>query len=145
MRRTEELYAHWVQKLASTEFADELVVLAVAVELSIRIVIIPYTPESASSPWAIPNVRVKRCGAGCRENHLFGKQRCPLCVLETEELFAHIRVPRLCQAIHSRLSVRSASDGVDDFSLCCARRMIFRFLLRQALPAPMSFAREPCE
>ena len=53
-RRTEELYAHWVQKLASTEFADELVVLAVAVELSIRIVIIPYTPEDALAPWAIP-------------------------------------------------------------------------------------------
>ena len=33
---------------------DELVVLAVALELSIRIVIIPYTPESALRPWAIP-------------------------------------------------------------------------------------------
>ena len=53
-RRTEELYAHWVQKLASTEFADELVVLAVAVELSIRIVIIPFTPEDALASWAIP-------------------------------------------------------------------------------------------
>ena len=53
-RRTEELDAHWVQKLASTEYADELVVLAVAVELSIRIVIIPYTPEDALAHWAIP-------------------------------------------------------------------------------------------
>ena len=29
VQRTELLYEHWVQKLASTEFADELVVLAV--------------------------------------------------------------------------------------------------------------------
>ena len=52
--RTELLYERWVQKLAKKEYADELVVLAVALELSIRIVIIPYTPASASSPWAIP-------------------------------------------------------------------------------------------
>jgi len=54
VQRTELLYERWVQKLATKEYADELVVLAVALELSIRIVIIPYTPESASSPWAIP-------------------------------------------------------------------------------------------
>ena len=36
------------------EYADELVVLAVALELSIRIVVIPYTPESAFLPRAIP-------------------------------------------------------------------------------------------
>ena len=50
VQRTELLYERWVQKLATKEYADELVVLAVALELSIRIVIIPYTPESASSP-----------------------------------------------------------------------------------------------
>lgn len=54
VQRTELLYAHWVQKLASKEYADELVLLAVALELSIRIVIIPYTPADASRPWAIP-------------------------------------------------------------------------------------------
>ena len=53
-RRTEELYERWVAKLAFKEYADELVVLAVAVELSIRIIVIPYTPESAFLPLAIP-------------------------------------------------------------------------------------------
>ena len=53
-QRTEQLYESWVAKLASREYADELVVLAVALELSIRIVVIPYTPESAFHPWAIP-------------------------------------------------------------------------------------------
>ena len=33
---------------------NELVVLAVVVELSMRIVVIPYTPEYALLPWAIP-------------------------------------------------------------------------------------------
>ena len=51
---TEQLYERWVAKLAFKEYADELVVLAVALELSIRIVVIPYTPESAFLPWAIP-------------------------------------------------------------------------------------------
>ena len=53
-QRTEQLYERWVAKLALKEYADELVVLAVALELSIRIVVIPYTPESAFLPWAIP-------------------------------------------------------------------------------------------
>ena len=43
--------------LASREYADELVVLAVALELSIRIVVIPYIPESAIHPWKIPTYR----------------------------------------------------------------------------------------
>ena len=53
-QRTEQLYESWVNKLAFKEYADELVVLAVALELSIRIVDIPYTPESAVHPWKIP-------------------------------------------------------------------------------------------
>ena len=53
-QRTEQLYERWVAKLSFKEYADELVVLAVALELSIRIVVIPYTPESAFLPWAIP-------------------------------------------------------------------------------------------
>ena len=53
-QRTEQLYERWVAKLAFKEYADELVVVAVALELSIRIVVIPYTPESALRPWAIP-------------------------------------------------------------------------------------------
>jgi hypothetical protein len=53
-RRTVQLYEQWVSKLAFKEFADELVVLAVALELSIRIVVVPYTPASALAPWLIP-------------------------------------------------------------------------------------------
>ena len=51
--RTEQLYQRWVQKLATHEYADELVVLAVALELHIRIVVVPYTPAAALVPWAI--------------------------------------------------------------------------------------------
>ena len=50
--RTEAMYKKWVQRLSSVEYADELVVLAVAVELRIRICCIPHTPDSAVSPWA---------------------------------------------------------------------------------------------
>ena len=50
--RTEEMYARWVQKLATREYADELVVLSVALELGIRITIIPYTPPVALAQWA---------------------------------------------------------------------------------------------
>ncbi len=51
--RTEQLYRQWVQKLATREYADELVVLAVSLELEIRIVCVPYTPASALAPWKI--------------------------------------------------------------------------------------------
>ena len=50
--RTYDLYKRWVRKLAVAEFADELVVMAVALELRIRICCIPHTPASALSPWA---------------------------------------------------------------------------------------------
>ena len=53
-RRTQQHYEQWVSKLATKEYADELVVVAVAMELSIRIVVVPYTPVSAVAPWAIP-------------------------------------------------------------------------------------------
>ena len=53
-QRTEQLYESWVHKLAFKEYADELVVLAVALELSIRIVVIPYTPEFALEHGKIP-------------------------------------------------------------------------------------------
>ena len=51
-RRSEQTYAAWVQKLATREYADELVVLCVAMELGIRITIIPYTPPNAVAQWA---------------------------------------------------------------------------------------------
>ncbi len=51
--RTEQMYARWVEKLATREYADELVLLCVAVELGIRLTVIPYTPPLANSQWAI--------------------------------------------------------------------------------------------
>ena len=51
--RTEQMYLRWVQKLATREYADELVVLCVALELDIRIRIIPYTPPAAIDEWAV--------------------------------------------------------------------------------------------
>jgi len=53
-QRTVQVYERWVAKLARNEYADELVVLAVALELSLRLVIVPLTPPSATAPWAIP-------------------------------------------------------------------------------------------
>ena len=43
----------WVQKLATREYADELVVLCVALEFDIRIRIIPYTPPGVIDKWAV--------------------------------------------------------------------------------------------
>ena len=51
--RTDALYTQWVQKLATKEYADELVVLCVALELSIRLTVIPFTPLTALVPWAV--------------------------------------------------------------------------------------------
>ena len=42
--RSLEHYKRWVAKLAINEFADELVVRAVAIELHVRITCLPYTP-----------------------------------------------------------------------------------------------------
>ena len=53
--RTEQLYARWVANLALKEYADELVVVAVALELSIRNVVVRHTPDWANHPWAIPS------------------------------------------------------------------------------------------
>ena len=54
--RDESVYRKWVHKLPSSEYADELVVLAVALELRICICCMPHTPESAVSPWAPAHV-----------------------------------------------------------------------------------------
>ena len=50
---TEQMHDHWVQKLATRVYADEWVVLCVALELSIRIMIIPYNPPVAIGQWAV--------------------------------------------------------------------------------------------
>ena len=51
--RTLAMYKAWVLRLATNEFADELVLVAVAFELAIRFVCIPFTPHNARAPWAI--------------------------------------------------------------------------------------------
>ena len=51
-KRTDTMYRKWVRRLSTSEYADELVVMAAALELRIRICCIPYTPASAVSPWA---------------------------------------------------------------------------------------------
>ena len=50
--RAETMCRKRVQKLSSCEFADELVVMDVALELRIRIRCILHTRDSAVSPWA---------------------------------------------------------------------------------------------
>ena len=50
--RTLAAYKNWVARLATKEYADELVVMACALELRIKIVCFPYTPIG-STPWAI--------------------------------------------------------------------------------------------
>lgn len=38
------MYNNWVQKLGTKEYADELVVLACALEFNVKIVCVPFTP-----------------------------------------------------------------------------------------------------
>ena len=52
-RRTIASYKAWVERLGKNEYADELVIVAVARELKIRIVCVPYTPQEAPLPWAV--------------------------------------------------------------------------------------------
>jgi hypothetical protein len=47
------MYKHWVSRLATNEFADELILVAVAIELKVRIVCVPLTPATAARPWII--------------------------------------------------------------------------------------------
>ncbi len=54
--RTLAAYKNWVARLATKEYADELVVMACALELQIKIVCIPYTPVG-SDPWAVSTYR----------------------------------------------------------------------------------------
>jgi hypothetical protein len=56
-RRQLHHYKAWVKKLASKEYADELVVLATAQTLQVEIVCVPYTPDAATVPWVISTYR----------------------------------------------------------------------------------------
>ena len=51
--RTIQQYTNWVGRLATREYADELVVLAVALELKVKIICVPHTPASAAGQWSI--------------------------------------------------------------------------------------------
>jgi hypothetical protein len=51
------MYKTWVRRLATNEFADELVLVAVAIELKIRIVSVPFTPTTAARPWVISTIQ----------------------------------------------------------------------------------------
>ena len=42
--RTPAMYNNWVRKLATNEYADELVILACARELKLKLVCVPFTP-----------------------------------------------------------------------------------------------------
>ena len=47
------MYKVWLDKLGRHEYADELVIVAVAMELHVNIVCVPYTPRQAPQPWAM--------------------------------------------------------------------------------------------
>ena len=46
-------YKKWIQRVRVNEYADELIVAAVAAELELRIVCVPYTPQEAATKWKI--------------------------------------------------------------------------------------------
>ncbi len=47
------MYHKWVGRLATKEYADELVVVACSLELKVQIVCIPWTPSDAQTQWKI--------------------------------------------------------------------------------------------
>ena len=70
--RTEAMYKKWVEKLGTREFADELVLLAVALELPVRLVVIPYTPHSSERPWVITSYEAPGMGLDGTRTIYFG-------------------------------------------------------------------------
>ena len=62
-----DLYKKWIQRVRVNEYADELIVAAVAAELGVRIICVPYTSRDAATPWAIstycsPDTNANECG-----------------------------------------------------------------------------------
>ena len=70
--RTEVMYKQWVDKLGTREFADELVLLAVALELPVRLVVIPFTPQSSDQPWVITSYEAPGMGLDDTRTIYFG-------------------------------------------------------------------------
>ena len=66
------MYKQWVEKLNTREYADELVLLAVALELPVRLVVIPYTPQSSDRPWAITSYGAPGMGLDGTRTIYFG-------------------------------------------------------------------------
>jgi hypothetical protein len=52
-QRTMAMYKAWLKRLGQNEYADELVILSVAMELRVRIVCVPFTPQQAPQPWSV--------------------------------------------------------------------------------------------
>ena len=57
-------YKHWMARVSTHEFADELVLAATARLLRTCIVTIPFTPPSSAAPWAIS---YHPCAERCHE------------------------------------------------------------------------------
>ena len=70
--RTDAMYKQWVEKLDTREYADELVLLAVALELRVRLVVIPHTPESSGRPWVITSYGAPGMGLDGMRTIYFG-------------------------------------------------------------------------
>ena len=70
--RTEAMYKQWVEKLEMKEYADELVLLAVALVLPVRLVVIPYTPQSSDRPWVITSYGAPGMGLDGTRTIYFG-------------------------------------------------------------------------
>ena len=78
-------YKAWVHKLATKEYADELVVLATAHELNVEITCVPFTPYNSPRPWTIskyaPPCFQRHAASTCSS----GEQRRPLHVARTSD------------------------------------------------------------
>ena len=70
--RTEAMYKQWVGKLNTKEHADELVLIAVALELPVRLVVIPYTPQSSDQSWVITSYGTSSIGLDETRTIYFG-------------------------------------------------------------------------
>ena len=50
---TVQNYKTWLSRVAVDEFADEIIMAAVALHLRLWIIVVPFTPATARGEWAI--------------------------------------------------------------------------------------------